>query len=55
MDGTNGLKETTRVTASVASTLGVNIFAARGRVWSASGQSPSADRLVSRSYNPINS
>jgi hypothetical protein len=28
MDGTNGLKETTRVTASVASTLGVNIFAA---------------------------
>jgi len=30
MDGTNGLKETTRVTASVASTLGVNIFGGPG-------------------------
>jgi hypothetical protein len=30
MDGTNGLKETTRVTASVVSTLRVNIFAAPG-------------------------
>ena len=55
MDGTNGLKENTRVTASVASTLSVNIFAARGRLWSASGQSPSASRVASRSYNPINS
>ena len=31
MDGTNGLKETTRVTAFVASTLGVNIFAVPGK------------------------
>ena len=30
MDGTNGLKENTRVTASVASTLSVNIFSAPG-------------------------
>ena len=30
MDGTNGLKENTRVTASVASTLSVNILSARG-------------------------
>ena len=55
MDGTNGLKETTRVIASVASTLSVNIFAARGRLWSASGQGPSASRSASRSHNPINS
>ncbi len=31
MDGTNGLKETTWVIASVASTLSVNIFAALGK------------------------
>jgi hypothetical protein len=55
MDGTNGLKETTRVTASVASTFGVTLLLPRGRLWSASGQSPSANRLASRSYNPINS
>ena len=56
MDGTNGLKETTRVTAPVASSKpSVNIFAARGRLWSASGQGPSASRSASRSHNPINS
>ena len=43
MDGTNGLKENTRMTASVASTLSVNIFAAPGKAMVGSGQSPSAE------------
>jgi hypothetical protein len=45
MDGKNALKETTRVTAPVASnTLGVNVLPPRERLWSASGQSLSAKR-----------
>ena len=43
MDGKNGLKDITRVGAPVASnTLGVNVFTAPGRLWSASDQGPSA-------------
>src|SRR5580658_9512943 len=48
MDGTNILKESTRVTTPVASnTLSVNVFTARKRLWPASGQSPSAKRSPS--------
>ena len=42
---TNELKETARVTASGAlNTLSVNFLRPRARLWSASGQSPSAKR-----------
>ena len=44
MDGTNGLKETTRVTAPVASTLSVNVFTAPGKTMVGEGQSPSGKR-----------
>jgi hypothetical protein len=45
MDGTNGPKETKRVTAPVASNpLGVNVFSVRERLWSLSGLDSSARR-----------
>jgi hypothetical protein len=45
MGGTNGPKETARVTTPVASnTLSVNVFTASGKAMVASGQSPSAKR-----------
>ena len=46
MDGTNALKETTRVTAPVASsTLGVNVFTAPGKVMAGERTKPFGEPL----------
>ena len=53
MDGTNGLKETTRVTAPVASnTLGVNIFTAPGKAMVGERPKPFGEAL---GFDPITS
>jgi hypothetical protein len=54
MDGTNELKEATRVSAPVASsTLSVNVLPPRERLWSASDQSPSAKRSALTRSRPL--
>jgi hypothetical protein len=53
MDGTNGLKETTRVTAPVASnTLNVNVFAAPGKTMVGERPKPFGEAL---GFDPITS
>ena len=53
MDGTNGLKETTRVTASVASsTLSVNVFTAPGKTMVGERPKPFGEAL---GFDPITS
>ena len=50
MDATNGLKETTRVTAPVASnTLGVNVFTAPGKAMVGERPRPFGEALGSAS------